>query len=161
MSQTRDQVKHRLAAEALRSGLHLHLRATGSSMLPTLWPGDRLTIESVTVGQVVPGDLVLYMREGRFFVHRLIKKLNDNSLITRGDCLADPDAPVPAQEFLGKVVQVQRDGMKFAPSSRLVGVRLLVARLLCYFNPVQQLALRFHTWHRAAHFDLTLVEDAC
>ena len=162
MSQARDQVKHRLAAEALRSGLHLHIRASGSSMLPTLWPGDLLTIGSVAVEQALPGDLILYMREQRFFVHRLVeKRQGDRILITRGDCLPAADPPVLAKEVLGKVVHVQRDAVGFAPSLRLAGVRLLIARLLCYFNPLQQLALRFHARYRSAHFDLTLVEDAC
>jgi hypothetical protein len=30
-------------------------------MLPTLWPGDLLTIESVAVEQAKPGDLALFM----------------------------------------------------------------------------------------------------
>ena len=117
IAQARDQSKRSLAAEVLRSGLHLRLRAMGTSMLPTLWPGDLLTIESVAVEQAKRGDLILFMREGRFFVHRLIAKVEaDAMLITRGDCLSAGDAPVSAKEFLGKVVQVQRRGLSFAPS---------------------------------------------
>jgi len=162
IAQARDQSKRSLAAEVLRSGLHLRLRAMGTSMLPTLWPGDLLTIESVAVEQAKPGDLVLFMREGRFFVHRLIAKVEAEAmLITRGDCLSAGDAPVSAKEFLGKVVQVQRRGLSFAPGPKLSRVRLLIARLLCHFAPLQRLTLRIYARYRAAHFDLALAEDAC
>jgi signal peptidase I len=162
IGQARDQIKRSLAVEALRSGLHLHLCATGTSMLPTLWPGDLLTVESVGVQRVKPGDLVLYMREGRFFVHRLVEKRDgDRILITRGDCLSTRDAPVSAKDFLGKVVQVQRAGLNFAPRPKLSVFQLAFAQLLCHIAPLQQLVLRFHARYRAAGFDLTLVEDAC
>jgi len=162
IAQARDKSKRSLAAEVLRSGLHLRLRAMGTSMLPTLWPGDLLTIESVAVEQAKPGDLVLFMREGRFFVHRLIAKVEAEAmLITRGDCLSAGDAPVSAKEFLGKVVQVQRRGLSFAPGPKLSRVRLLIARLLCHFAPLQRLTLRIYARYRAAHFDLALAEDAC
>jgi len=162
IAQARDKSKRSLAAEVLRSGLHLRLRAMGTSMLPTLWPGDLLTIESVAVEQAKRGDLILFMREGRFFVHRLIAKVEaDAMLITRGDCLSAGDAPVSAKEFLGKVVQVQRRGLSFAPGPRLSRVRLLIARLLCHFAPLQRLTLRIYARYRAAHFDLALAEDAC
>jgi hypothetical protein len=102
------------------------------------------------------------MREGRFFVHRLIVKREANgTLITRGDCLAAVDAPVPAKEFLGKVVQVQRRGLRFAPGPKLSRVRLVIGRLLCHFSLLQQLVLRVHERYRVAHFDLALIEDAC
>jgi len=162
IAQARDKSKRSLAAEVLRSGLHLRLRAMGTSMLPTLWPGDLLTIESVAVEQAKRGDLILFMREGRFFVHRLIAKVEaDAMLITRGDCLSAGDAPVSAKEFLGKVVQVQRRGLSFAPGPKLSRVRLLIARLLCHFAPLQRLTLRIYARYRAAHFDLALAEDAC
>src|SRR5439155_11630789 len=162
IAQARGRSKRSLAAEVLRSGLHLRLRAMGTSMLPTLWPGDLLTIESVAVEQAKRGDLILFMREGRFFVHRLIAKVEaDAMLITRGDCLSAGDAPVSAKEFLGKVVQVQRRGLSFAPSPRLSRVRLVIARLLCHFSPLQRLTLGIYARYRAAHFDLALAEDAC
>ncbi len=61
-----------LAAEALRSWGTLKVRAHGVSMLPTLWPGDVLTVQSVRPEQVEPGEIVLYMRQDRFFIHRIV-----------------------------------------------------------------------------------------
>ena len=56
-----------LVAEALREWGVLKIRATGVSMLPTLWPGDLLTIHSRQLEEIEPGEIVLYRRRGRFF----------------------------------------------------------------------------------------------
>ena len=40
-------VKCELAAEVLRSSGRLRLQVTGWSMLPSIWPGDTLTVEQV------------------------------------------------------------------------------------------------------------------
>jgi len=69
-----DQGRCSLAAEALRSWGTLKVRANGVSMLPTLWPGDVLTVQSVCPEQVEPGEIVLYMRQDRFFIHRIVSR---------------------------------------------------------------------------------------
>ncbi len=46
-------------------------------MLPTVWPGDLLTIQSHRPDQAEPGEIVLYMRRGRFFIHRVVSKSLD------------------------------------------------------------------------------------
>ena len=43
-------------------------------MLPTLWPGDVLTVQSILPEQVEPGEIVLYMRQDRFFIHRIVSR---------------------------------------------------------------------------------------
>src|SRR6478672_9083685 len=86
-----------LAAEVLHSTGRLQFRATGFSMLPTLWPGDCLTVQSYNLQEAEIGDLVLYIRNGRLFVHRVMRKFSSgetNSLITRGDCMTEEDPPV-------------------------------------------------------------------
>ena len=50
-----EECKCSLAAEVLQSSGHLKLRATGASMLPTLWPGDLLTIQYSNFDQVELG----------------------------------------------------------------------------------------------------------
>ena len=72
--QALDKVRCSLAAEALRSRGVLKLRAAGVSMLPTLWPGDLLTVQCLREEEVEPGEIVLYMRSDRFFVHRIVSQ---------------------------------------------------------------------------------------
>src|SRR5689334_15531995 len=55
-----------LVAEALRTWGGLKIRATGVSMLPTLWPGDLLTVQSRRLEEIEPGEIVLYRRRNRF-----------------------------------------------------------------------------------------------
>jgi len=61
-AQARAESKCSLAAEVLHSWGMLRLRTRGISMLPTLWPGDLVTVQSCSFEQVDPGEVVLYVR---------------------------------------------------------------------------------------------------
>jgi signal peptidase len=63
-----------LAAEVLRSSGRLRLRATGASMLPAVWPGDILSVRSHDVVEALPGDIVLFGREGTLVAHRVVER---------------------------------------------------------------------------------------
>jgi signal peptidase I len=113
----RESIKCDLAGQVLRAGGKLRLRALGLSMLPTLWPGDILIINSKTYEQVSRGDIVLYAREREFFVHRIICKSSDSQyLITQGDGLSKPDPPVSRQDLLGRVSAIERCGLLREPN---------------------------------------------
>ena len=51
----RDALVCELVAELLRSGQAARLRVIGTSMLPTLWPGDRLRVEAADPGSLQRG----------------------------------------------------------------------------------------------------------
>src|SRR5215470_11295577 len=88
----REQIKCELAAQALKSSGTLRLRAIGLSMLPSIWPGDVLTISSQNREQCSVGNIVLYSRAGYFFIHRVIAKSeSDGTLVLKGDSLPQPD----------------------------------------------------------------------
>lgn len=102
-------------------------------MLPILWPGDLLTIRSMDVEQVVPGDIVLVLRDQRFFVHRLIAIKTHRDCrwyVTKGDSLNSNDPPAPESHLLGRVASVRRGNRTFVPrkniSPLLSGLRLMV-----------------------------------
>lgn len=73
--QSRDQFKQSLAAEVLWTTGSLRLAAFGYSMLPTLWPGDLLTIQAQSFDQIQAADVVLFARVERFFIHRVLRRL--------------------------------------------------------------------------------------
>jgi len=113
-------VKLELAAEVLTSSGRLRLGVTGWSMLPAVWPGDTLTIESANSEAVSDGDIVLFRRDGRFFVHRVLGKIVKNStILTRGDAMLQPDPPVANRDLLGKVVFILREGRRIRPRRNL------------------------------------------
>jgi hypothetical protein len=126
-------VKCELAGEILRSTGTLRLRVTGWSMLPSLWPGDTLVIESAASDAIAAGDIVLFGRDRRLFAHRVVpqqKKLKGSRILTRGDSMLRTDPPVAKDELLGKVSYIVRDGECIEPRRSLRFSERAVAALV-------------------------------
>jgi signal peptidase I len=139
--------KSSLAAEVLQSTGTLQLRASGVSMLPTLWPGDCITIQSYNFDQAQPGDVVLYARSGRLFIHRVMRKCRlgeERMLITRGDCMGEDDPPVQEKDLLGKITAIHRRNTRIVPGRKVSPARLLTAWLLCHWSLLLRATLRVH-----------------
>lgn len=119
------RLKCEMAGEVLRATGRFRLKVNGWSMLPTIWPGDILEIRAATGDELLPGDIVLYGRDDRLFVHRVVT-LQDGQLITRGDAMRQADPPIPGDGVLGKVHFIVRRGRKITPSPRLtIGQRAI------------------------------------
>jgi hypothetical protein len=117
-----------LAREVLLSSGFLRLAVTGWSMLPTLWPGDTLLVERCESRAVAEGDIVLFARDRRFFVHRVIGSSVGDALQTRGDAMPQADPPVGSGDLLGKIISVLRNGRRLEPARKLpVGQRAVAA----------------------------------
>jgi signal peptidase I len=147
LQKAREDPKLGLAAEVLRGQGTVHLKAWGTSMLPAVWPGDLLTIQRLAHDEVVPGDILLVLRDNRFFVHRLVEMQpgqDCDSLITRGDAMPDNDPPVAALDLLGRVAGIRRGDRSFVPSRRISLLNLAIARMLCRWGRVRSLALNIH-----------------
>jgi signal peptidase I len=88
---------------------------SGSSMLGTFQPGDRLIIEPVPFTAVRPGDVVAFYpstgnNEDVPIVHRVVA-VEPTGLLTRGDNKSMIDRePVTADRLVGKVAYVERSG---------------------------------------------------
>lgn len=155
-ARTRAEATSSLVAETLRSWGRVQLRARGTSMLPTLWPGDVLTIQFRSFEQVEIGELVLYSRRGRLFIHRVLRRSGqggDAVLITRGDCMAGEDPAVSRAQLLGAVTEVDRDGCRLTPARRLGLGRMTMAHLLCHWDLLRRVVLRLHSMPRDARPD--------
>jgi signal peptidase I len=162
--EAREQRKCSLAAAGLQSCGKLKLRATGASMLPALWPGDLLTIQYSNFDQVESGDVVLFLRNGRFFVHRVLSKTRSEHelLVTRGDCMPQADPPVHTGELLGKVTKIQRDSWFPAPTLNLSPFRRIFARMLCHCNLLRRIVMRLDAQRRSSRsrFEATVAGPA-
>jgi len=114
-------LKCELAGEVLRSSGTLRLRVTGWSMLPSVMPGDTLVIERIDGAAVSEGDIVLYHRDRRFFVHRVVTKgqAQNPEFVTRGDAMPAPDPPVSGSDLLGRVSFILRNGKCIEPNRNL------------------------------------------
>jgi len=150
--ETRDQSRNNLALEVLRKTGTLRLSAFGYSMLPTLYPGDILTIKRETLGAIQPGDIVLYARGGRFYIHRNLRSVQgapEKALLTRGDSMLHADEPVVVTELLGKVVSIG-DAGEARPVPPWTVWRRAAGLILAYSGRLRSLALRWHRPRAAA-----------
>jgi signal peptidase I len=126
-------LKCELAGEVLRSFGSLRFRATGWSMLPSVWPGDTLVIERVTADQVRVGDVMLVGRDGRLCAHRVVsvaEGYGSRRWITQGDANSAPDRPVSEEELLGRVDYVIRAGKLVPVPAELSVVDRLIAKIV-------------------------------
>src|SRR5438477_13020920 len=100
--------------------LNGRLRGNGFSMLPSIWPGDIACVSRVAAYR--PGDVVLFSRNGRLFVHRVVE-MSGGAVVTRGDSMLDADPPVALSDVLGRVESIERVGSRGAMAERVSGGR--------------------------------------
>lgn len=101
-----DDVRLHLLREVLQNFGHARLRVQGTSMLPTLWPGQVVEVRWVDQAALRVGDVVLLERGRRLFCHRLLRWVErdgTNFLCTRGDHLSGADPLFLPECLLGRV----------------------------------------------------------
>ena len=106
-----------LAEEVVRAFGEVRLRVFGTSMVPSILPGDLVLIQRASLHEISPGEVVLFLQKGRLFVHRVVDRKimaaagspEESCLITCGDRLRHEDPPVTALELVGRVVSIERD----------------------------------------------------
>jgi signal peptidase I len=100
-----------LAEEVLRVSGQLRFVAQGSSMVPSIFPGDVLLVRRDVTDKISCNDIVLFTQGGRWFAHRVTHIANKGAhafFITRGDALPSDDPPVTDHELLGRVTALGR-----------------------------------------------------
>ncbi|HLV95618.1 MAG TPA: S24/S26 family peptidase [Candidatus Acidoferrales bacterium] len=120
-----------LAAEVLRAGCEVKFRAFGSSMIPSIWPGDLLVAEPADSSFPEPGEVALILTDRGLLAHRVVARGEDGlarSIVTRGDALAECDAVFPASAVLGVVVS--RNGRRLRPATSARGFYAVVNRIV-------------------------------
>ena len=142
-----------LVADALRCSGNLlgrvRLRVYGESMLPSLWPGDVVEIESCSLDNVKPGEIVLAQREGRLFLHRFVALCPPNAFLLRGDSMPAPDPQYPREALLGRLVSSAEQGRGVSAPTLRPGFRAKWSRalglVLCHCGMARRLALKLHS----------------
>ena len=85
----------------------------GTSMSPTLLPGDRLRVIRATADDVRVGDLVVWVGQAGPIAHRLVgwwKTRGEWQLLTKGDGALRLDPPVPGRCLVARAVARVRVG---------------------------------------------------
>lgn len=108
----------------LFAGDRVFMISEGASMLPTLPVYARIVVEAVPFDNVkidsVDGDIIATRLSGMVIVHRAVAKLDDGSIVTRGDNNAHADAISTAKaNYIGIVrgyEDVKRVGELIVPA---------------------------------------------
>jgi signal peptidase I len=121
-------------AGALQSQSRVVLRVYGASMLPWVRPGDVVVIHSASPDTVRCGDVVLFRRGDRLYVHRIVEKRGlrrDARFLAKGDANPHADGIIGQEEILGRVVNLYR-------GNRLIDLdspgQLILGLLLAQFS---------------------------
>ncbi len=157
-------VRSALVADVLRRSGRLRVRLLvrgviyGESMLPTLWPGDVVEIESCSVEDVWPGEIVLARREDRLVLHRLVAPCTPNGFLLRGDCVPGPDPQYPPEALLGRLVRGADEGRAVSAAVLRQGFGVkwsrAVGMLFCHCGVSRRLALKLHSRRKASAREL-------
>ena len=136
-----------VSTELLRRGQCVQFRAPGLSMHPAIKEGERITVIPISSFEVKRGDILLYLVGKKVIAHRVVgiekKKSNSSNqtskfsprlFLLRGDASVICDEPVEAQQILGKVVSVERDGRSINLCSRRAKIFRLAYKWASYFK---------------------------
>ncbi len=149
MSRGSDPAHVEHVTETVRVRGAVLLRVAGGSMRPWIRPGDVLFIRRTDPRRLSPGEVVLFARDGKLVVHRVIRKSASDChslLLTKGDAVADLDEPVSGGELLGRVTCIFRGRRQInleTPQEIVLG--RLLSRLSVFSRfwlPVARLAKR-------------------
>jgi Peptidase S24-like len=136
----------RSIAERIRANGSVCFRVFGGSMFPWIRAGDILFARRCEIEQARDGEVVLFERDGRLFVHRVLRRATANSqgiarsiLFTKGDALDGCDPPVSFAEFLGRVTRLNRKRRHIDLES---AGQVLRGRILAYLSRESSLVYR-------------------
>jgi hypothetical protein len=83
-------------------------------MMPTIWPGDILTVRRCSLADLKLEQIALYQRGNALVAHR-VTDIRSGYLTTRGDSSLLDDSPVRESEIVGLVVSIDRRGRSVNP----------------------------------------------
>lgn len=136
-------------------GASFRFQARGHSMTPAIRDSDVITVSPL--GEIVPrrGDVLAFRHPERpqMLVHRVLHAHpSDKKFFIKGDGCPNADGWIPAENVLGLITRVERDGRaRFWPNrsqaSHLADVYLEFYPL---WPPVRRVLARAWRWLRAA-----------
>ena len=110
----------------------------GYSMMPLLQKKKDIIEIRKAPGRYKKYDVVLYNRDGRYILHRILKVLPDRYIIA-GDHNTFLDPPVTDDMILGFMTRVVRNGKDITPDNFWYKVYV---HLWCDFYPIRVFLLR-------------------
>jgi signal peptidase I len=133
------------------------IQVKGGSMFPFIRSGDWIELFPIKeISNVKKGDIILFVKEGCFYVHRLIRK-KGGFFVTKGDFSSYEDGNITEKDILAKVLYVQRNNSKLCLDSQLNrAISLIIANCgffiqlgVVFLRKAESLALRFISFIQA------------
>lgn len=109
----------------------MHLPAKGWSMLPSIFPKTKLSLEHIEFAAVEVGQIIAFERNLQFVVHRVVKiaaRPNGREITTRGDSNWHADLPITNENIIG-VINGKVQGNHCKPILQPFNGVLLLVRL--------------------------------
>ena len=110
----------------------------GTSMLPSIAPGEPVSVECGLVPEI--GDVVMFLRDDQIGVHRLVAHCCD-ALVTWGDANPLPDFPIDTERVVGTIRGIPQRPASFYRSAVLFWI---ATNDLAKTHRRLQLAYRLH-----------------
>ncbi|EYF04409.1 Hypothetical protein CAP_4548 [Chondromyces apiculatus DSM 436] len=95
----------------------------GASMWPAAPEGSLLSVVPCAARALSPGELVMFRRGATVVTHRVVRVEAGGEVICWGDALLERDAPVAAEDVLGRATVVRR-GPLLVPARSVVRASL-------------------------------------
>ncbi|MCU0722861.1 MAG: S24/S26 family peptidase [Planctomycetes bacterium] len=134
-----------LVLEALANGKTVSLGFGGGSMSPLLAPGDTIRVGPAE-GPPRPGDIVLYLGNGTFVAHRVLRAIRAGGregFLVKGDFTAGGAEVLSRSRVLGLVLSRDRRGRRLNLRTRTsTALGLLAARASPWAVPLGMLLPR-------------------
>jgi len=133
MNQTTTDLADELRAEHYKKTGYAWLTVRTGSMEPIISSGDNVLISAVTAGDISPGEIIVFRRNGSLIGHRVLKKRCTGDgicFIEKGDN-SDIYGSFQGDDVIGRVIAV-KGGKKFLSLNTVPG-RLAGKVLLVWF----------------------------
>ncbi len=145
-----------LAGEVVRTFGQVRLRVSGTSMAPSILPGDFISVQRARWDEISRGEIVMFSQRERLFVHRVAARRVVSSadgpeepcLITRGDRHRRDDPPVFPSQLLGRVVSIERGHRNVTLQAQRPGPNRPIVRLLQTSDRATYFYVRLAGWWR-------------
>ena len=107
-----------LAGEVVRTFGEVRLRVFGTSMAPSILPGDLISIQRAGLREISPGEVVLFSQKGRLFLHRVVCRVDSlaQPFAAQGEPFAAQGEPFAAQ---GEPFAAQGEALLITRGDRL------------------------------------------
>ena len=99
------------AYDEKHSGFPQYFTVVSSSMEPVLKIGDKVTATPCDPGELRAGQVVVYRRDSRYIVHRIVK-IEGFVAVTAGDNVRKFDHPISVFDIVGVVKNIPVENAK-------------------------------------------------